>query len=35
MNIWLMVVAAIGGAVLGDNLGFRIGRELSYNVGGC
>ncbi len=32
MNIWLIIAAAGGGAILGDNLGFWIGRTFGRNV---
>jgi membrane protein DedA with SNARE-associated domain len=30
LNIWFVIAAAAGGAILGDNVGFWIGRELGY-----
>ena len=30
LNIWLVVTAAAGGAIIGDNLGFVIGRRVGY-----
>lgn len=30
LNIWLVVAAAAAGAILGDNLGFLIGRRIGY-----
>ena len=30
MNIWLVVLSATGGAVLGDNIGFWLGQQFGY-----
>jgi membrane protein DedA with SNARE-associated domain len=30
LDIWFVIAAAAGGAILGDNIGFWIGRELGY-----
>lgn len=30
LNIWLVIVAAAAGAILGDNLGFWVGHKLGY-----
>jgi len=32
LNIWLVVAAATAGAILGDNVGFWIGREIGFRV---
>src|SRR5690349_14411052 len=32
MSIWLVVVAAVAGAVLGDNIGYWVGEKLGYRV---
>ena len=32
LNIWLVIIAAAAGAILGDNLGFWIGREVGYRL---
>ncbi len=32
LNIWLVIVAAAAGAILGDNIGFWIGREIGYRL---
>ncbi len=30
LNIWIVVAAAAGGAIIGDNVGFLIGRRIGY-----
>jgi membrane protein DedA with SNARE-associated domain len=32
LNIWLVIAAAAIGAILGDNIGFWIGREIGYRL---
>lgn len=32
LNIWLVIAAAAAGAILGDNLGYWIGREIGYRL---
>jgi membrane protein DedA with SNARE-associated domain len=32
LNIWLVIVAGSAGAIMGDNLGYLIGRELGYQI---
>jgi membrane protein DedA with SNARE-associated domain len=32
MNIWFVIAAAVAGAILGDNVGFWIGREIGYRL---
>jgi membrane protein DedA with SNARE-associated domain len=32
LNIWLVITAAAAGAILGDNLGFWVGREIGYRL---
>jgi membrane protein DedA with SNARE-associated domain len=32
LNIWLVVAAAAGGAILGNTIGFWIGREIGYRL---
>jgi membrane protein DedA with SNARE-associated domain len=32
LNIWLVITAAAAGAMLGDNLGFWVGREIGYRL---
>ena len=32
MRIWLVIVAAVAGAVLGDNIGYWVGEKLGYRV---
>ncbi|MGH7039437.1 MAG: DedA family protein [Stellaceae bacterium] len=32
LNIWLVIAAAIGGAILGDNIGFALGRRYGYRL---
>jgi membrane protein DedA with SNARE-associated domain len=32
LNIWLVIAAAAAGAILGDNAGFWIGREIGYRL---
>ena len=32
LNIWLVIAAAAGGAILGDNVGFWIGREFGFRL---
>jgi len=32
LNIWLVIVAAEAGAILGENVGFWIGREIGYRL---
>ena len=32
MSIWLVIVAAVAGAVLGDNIGYWVGEKLGYRV---
>ena len=32
LNIWLVIAAGAAGAILGDNIGFWIGREIGYRL---
>jgi membrane protein DedA with SNARE-associated domain len=32
LNVWLVIAAAAGGAILGDNVGFWIGREFGFRL---
>jgi len=32
LNIWLVIAAAIAGAMIGDNVGFWLGREFGYGL---
>jgi membrane protein DedA with SNARE-associated domain len=32
LNIWIIVVCASAGAILGDNPGFWIGREIGFRL---
>lgn len=32
LNIWLVILAAAAGAIIGDNLGYMVGREGGYRV---
>lgn len=32
LNIWLVIAAAVAGAVVGDNVGFCLGREFGYRL---
>ena len=32
LNIWILIAFASAGAILGDNIGYWIGRELVYRV---
>lgn len=32
LNIWFVIAAAAGGSIIGDNLGFWIGREFGYRL---
>ena len=32
LNIWLVIAAAAGGAIIGDNAGYWIGREAGYRL---
>jgi membrane protein DedA with SNARE-associated domain len=32
MSIWLVILAAVAGAVIGDNIGYWIGEKLGYRV---
>jgi membrane protein DedA with SNARE-associated domain len=32
LNVWLVIAAAAGGAILGDNIGFAIGRRFGYRL---
>ena len=32
LNIWLVIASAVAGAVLGDNVGFWLGRELGFRL---
>jgi membrane protein DedA with SNARE-associated domain len=32
LNIWLVIATAAAGAVVGDNVGFRLGREFGYRL---
>src|ERR1700674_1317588 len=32
LNIWLVIVVAAGGAIIGDNAGYWIGREAGYRL---
>lgn len=32
MSIWLVIMAAVAGAVLGDNIGYWVGEKLGYRV---
>ena len=35
LNIWLIVVAASAGAIVGDNLGYWLGSRFGYPLLGC
>ena len=32
LNIWLVIASAVAGAVVGDNVGFWLGRELGFRL---
>jgi membrane protein DedA with SNARE-associated domain len=32
LNIWIIIACASAGAILGDNLGFWIGREIGFRL---
>ncbi|MGH7087776.1 MAG: DedA family protein [Stellaceae bacterium] len=32
LNIWFVIAAAAGGGILGDNIGFWLGREIGYRL---